>query len=143
MELIDEVEPLQGARDLIVDLKERGHAVVLASSAKPDEVDHYLDLLDARDLVDTWTGSGDVEETKPGARPRGGGWVKKAFGGGGRDGGLLHRGLRAGRGAPASRRSRCSPAGFSRRRAASGCRRGGRVQYGDLRSCGSESAKLP
>ena len=27
----------------------RGHTVVLASSAKPDEVEHYLDLLDARD----------------------------------------------------------------------------------------------
>ena len=38
---------------------------MLASSAKPDEVDHYLDLLDARDLVDAWTDSGDVEATKP------------------------------------------------------------------------------
>jgi beta-phosphoglucomutase-like phosphatase (HAD superfamily) len=33
-ELMSEVEPLEGARDLIVDLKERGHAVVLASSAR-------------------------------------------------------------------------------------------------------------
>jgi HAD superfamily hydrolase (TIGR01549 family) len=64
-ELIGEVEPVQGARELIVDLKERGHAVVLASSAKPEEVDHYLDLLDARDLVDSWTDSGDVDATKP------------------------------------------------------------------------------
>src|SRR5881394_510358 len=31
-ELIGEVEPLEGARDLIVDLKERGFAAVLASS---------------------------------------------------------------------------------------------------------------
>jgi len=65
MELIDEVEPFAGARELIVELKERGHAVVLASSAKPDEVGHYLDLLDARELVDGWTDSGDVEVTKP------------------------------------------------------------------------------
>jgi HAD superfamily hydrolase (TIGR01509 family) len=65
MALIDEVEPFAGARELIRELKERGHAVVLASSAKPDEVDHYLDLLDARDLVDAWTDSGDVEATKP------------------------------------------------------------------------------
>src|SRR5437764_9698279 len=65
MSMIDEVEPLEGARDLIVELKERGHAVVLASSAKEDEVDHYLDLLDARELADGWTTSGDVEETKP------------------------------------------------------------------------------
>ena len=64
-ELIEEVEPLAGARELIADLKEAGHPVVLASSAKPDEVDHYLDLLDARELVDDWTTSGDVEATKP------------------------------------------------------------------------------
>jgi HAD superfamily hydrolase (TIGR01549 family) len=65
LELIDEVEPLAGARNLIVDLKRAGRRVVLASSAKPDEVDHYLDLLDARDLADAWTTSGDVERTKP------------------------------------------------------------------------------
>jgi HAD superfamily hydrolase (TIGR01549 family) len=64
-ELIDEVEPLEGARDLIEDLKRRGHAVVLASSAKQEEVDHYLDLLDARELADDWTSSSDVEATKP------------------------------------------------------------------------------
>jgi HAD superfamily hydrolase (TIGR01549 family) len=65
MELIDEVEPFVGARELIQELKEAGHAVVLASSAKTDEVDHYLELLDARDLVDGWTDSSDVESTKP------------------------------------------------------------------------------
>jgi HAD superfamily hydrolase (TIGR01549 family) len=64
-ELIEEVRPLEGARELIVDLKDSGHRVVLASSAKPDEVDHYLDLLDARELADAWTSSGDVEQTKP------------------------------------------------------------------------------
>jgi HAD superfamily hydrolase (TIGR01509 family) len=65
MALIEEVEPLEGARELIADLKDRGHSVVLASSAKADEVDHYLDLLDARDLADDWTTSADVEATKP------------------------------------------------------------------------------
>jgi HAD superfamily hydrolase (TIGR01509 family) len=64
-ELIDEVRPLAGSRELIEDLKDRGHAVVLASSAKEDEVEHYLDLLDARDLADDWTTSADVEATKP------------------------------------------------------------------------------
>jgi HAD superfamily hydrolase (TIGR01509 family) len=63
--LIDEVEPMRGARELIEDLKERGHTVVLASSAKPDEVEHYLDLLDARELADAWTTAADVESTKP------------------------------------------------------------------------------
>ncbi len=63
--LIGEVEPVAGARELIVDLKDRGHPVVLASSAKKDEVEHYLDLLDARPLADGWTTSADVEATKP------------------------------------------------------------------------------
>jgi HAD superfamily hydrolase (TIGR01509 family) len=62
---IQETEPMEDARQLIVDLKDRGHTVVLASSAKEDEVDHYLDLLDARDLADSWTTSADVESTKP------------------------------------------------------------------------------
>jgi HAD superfamily hydrolase (TIGR01509 family) len=65
MALIVEVEPLQGAKELIEDLKRSGHAVVLASSAKPDEIEHYVDLLGARELVDGWTDAGDVEKTKP------------------------------------------------------------------------------
>jgi HAD superfamily hydrolase (TIGR01509 family) len=65
MALIEEVEPLEGARELIPELKDRGHAVVLASSAKPDEVEHYLDLLEAREIADGWTTSGDVRATKP------------------------------------------------------------------------------
>jgi HAD superfamily hydrolase (TIGR01549 family) len=64
-ELIDEVEPLHGATELIRDLERRGHAVVLASSAKADEVEHYVDLLDARELADGWTTAADVDATKP------------------------------------------------------------------------------
>jgi HAD superfamily hydrolase (TIGR01549 family) len=63
--MIEEVEVFEGARELIPDLKDAGHSVILASSAKEDEVEHYLDLLDARDAVDGWTTSADVEETKP------------------------------------------------------------------------------
>ncbi|HEV2789904.1 MAG TPA: HAD family hydrolase [Solirubrobacterales bacterium] len=64
-ELIGEVEPLEGARELIEKLHDDGATVILASSAKQEEVDHYLDLLDARELVDGWTTSADVESTKP------------------------------------------------------------------------------
>jgi len=64
-ELIDEVEPMDGARELIEKLRAEGSTVILASSAKQEEVDHYLDLLGARELVDGWTTSADVEETKP------------------------------------------------------------------------------
>jgi HAD superfamily hydrolase (TIGR01509 family) len=65
MALIDEVAPVSEAREFVADLKHRGHTIVLASSAKEDEVEHYLDLLDARGLADAWTTSADVESTKP------------------------------------------------------------------------------
>jgi HAD superfamily hydrolase (TIGR01509 family) len=65
MELIEEVEPFEGSRELIAELKERGHVVVLASSAKQEEVERYLDVLEARELADGWTTSADVEATKP------------------------------------------------------------------------------
>ena len=63
--LIDEVQPLAGARELIAELKDRGAAVVLASSSPQAELDRYLDLLDARELADAWTTKDDVQATKP------------------------------------------------------------------------------
>ena len=64
-ELIEEVEVIAGARELIEDLRAAGTPVVLASSAKSEEVEHYLDLLEARELVAAWTTAADVEATKP------------------------------------------------------------------------------
>lgn len=64
-EMIDEVVPLGGARELLEALSARMRSVVLASSGKAGEVDHYLDLLGARDLVDGWTTAADVDATKP------------------------------------------------------------------------------
>jgi HAD superfamily hydrolase (TIGR01549 family) len=64
-DLIGEVQPFADARRLMELLDGRGHRLVLASSGKRDEVDHYLDLLDARDLLEAWTSSADVERTKP------------------------------------------------------------------------------
>jgi HAD superfamily hydrolase (TIGR01509 family) len=64
-ELLSEVEPLHGGHELIVDLKERGMRVVLASSSPMDELEHYLELLDAEDLADAWTTKEEVEATKP------------------------------------------------------------------------------
>ena len=64
-ELIGEVSALPRAADFVRTLDELGHSVVLASSAKEWEVDHYLDLLGVRDVADSWTTSADVTETKP------------------------------------------------------------------------------
>jgi HAD superfamily hydrolase (TIGR01509 family) len=63
--LIEEVEVMEGARELIENVREAGHRIILASSGKEFEVDRYLDLLDIRDLVDGWTTSADVSRTKP------------------------------------------------------------------------------
>jgi HAD superfamily hydrolase (TIGR01549 family) len=65
MDLIGEVRPLPGARELVARLKREGHAVVFASSAKEEEVEHYVDLLEAREVADAWTTAADVDATKP------------------------------------------------------------------------------
>ena len=63
--MIDEVAPFAGAHKLIEELKERGHKVVLASSSIEKHTEHFVDLLEARELADAWTTKDDVEETKP------------------------------------------------------------------------------
>jgi HAD superfamily hydrolase (TIGR01509 family) len=64
-DFIDRVRPYPDARPALERLHELGLKVVLASSAKEDEIDRYLAMLDARDLCDAWTSSSDVEKTKP------------------------------------------------------------------------------
>jgi HAD superfamily hydrolase (TIGR01509 family) len=64
-ELIDEVAPTPGAVDLLRAVKASGARLVLATSGKPQHVEHFLDLLEARDVADAWTTSEDVENTKP------------------------------------------------------------------------------
>ena len=63
--LMDEVAPLEGGHELIAELKDRGLKVVLASSSPKDELERYLDLLEARELADAWTTKDDVDATKP------------------------------------------------------------------------------
>jgi HAD superfamily hydrolase (TIGR01509 family) len=64
-ELIGEAQAMDGATALLRELREDGAKAIFSSSAKAEEVEHYLDLLDARDLVDGWTTAADVERTKP------------------------------------------------------------------------------
>ncbi len=65
MEMINEVCPMEGSHELIEDLHRRGHTVLLASSAKADEVDRYVELLEVDGLVDGCTNAEDVDATKP------------------------------------------------------------------------------
>src|SRR4051812_7104682 len=63
--MLPEISVLPGARDLLLAIRDRGHRLVLASSGKPRHVEHFLDLLDARDIAEAWTTSEDVAATKP------------------------------------------------------------------------------
>jgi membrane protein len=62
---IAQVRPFPGARDLLARAKQEGLTVALATSANPEELDHYVELLEAGDLIDVTTSKGDVEATKP------------------------------------------------------------------------------
>lgn len=65
MSQILSVPVFPGAAGFVRFLVEKGHPVVLSSSAKAVEVEHYLDLLDVGDDVEGWTTSADVQDTKP------------------------------------------------------------------------------
>ena len=65
----DQVAPLPGARRLLEALAAKGVVTVLTSSAKADEIEHYLGLLDARELVHGYTSSADVTRSKPDPEP--------------------------------------------------------------------------
>ncbi|MFD4641738.1 HAD family hydrolase [Lentzea sp. NPDC058436] len=62
-EMLDEIQPIEGAHRLIRSATDLGLAVVLASSGKSKHVEHYLKLLDPGDVA--WTTSDDVDDSKP------------------------------------------------------------------------------
>lgn len=59
------VKPFPDARALLERVKQSGRTIILASSAKKDEVEHYLRLLEAEKLVDAITSIDDVDASKP------------------------------------------------------------------------------
>jgi len=63
--LIDEVEALEGATELLAELRRRELRVVLASSGQPKHIDRFAEVLGAPDLDVEWTRSGDADESKP------------------------------------------------------------------------------
>ncbi|BCA60862.1 hypothetical protein HMP09_0096 [Sphingomonas sp. HMP9] len=62
---LETATPFAQAHDLLAHAHGLGQRVVLASSASAAELEHYIDLLDARALIATTTSSDDVEKTKP------------------------------------------------------------------------------
>ncbi len=63
--LRQEVVSFEGAPDLLREVHERGGMVVLATSAKKEDLEVFLKVLDADDAIDHVTSSADVEESKP------------------------------------------------------------------------------
>lgn len=59
------VEPFPDSHALLARVAESGRAIVLASSASQEELEYYLDLLDARRLVSASTSGDDVKRSKP------------------------------------------------------------------------------
>jgi HAD superfamily hydrolase (TIGR01509 family) len=59
------LSPLPGAADLVRACHERGLAVVLASSAKDEELDALRSALGADDAIDAATSSSDADQGKP------------------------------------------------------------------------------
>ncbi|MHA3701810.1 HAD family hydrolase [Jatrophihabitans sp. YIM 134969] len=59
------LRPLPGARDLVSSLSDAGLAVVLATSAPPEELDRLREVLDVDAELTATTDSDDVETAKP------------------------------------------------------------------------------
>ena len=59
------VRPFSAVPDLLRRVRDVGLRIAIASSAKKDEVDEYLDIARIASLVDFATSSDDVEESKP------------------------------------------------------------------------------
>ena len=59
------VNPLPGARELVLRLRAEGYRYAIASAAKTDELVPLLEIADLVDLCDVCTTSSDVEESKP------------------------------------------------------------------------------
>src|SRR6201987_452105 len=59
------VRPFSAVPDLLRRVRNAGLRIAVASSAKKDEVDKYLDIARIASLVDFATSSDDVEESKP------------------------------------------------------------------------------
>ena len=59
------VRPFSAVPDLLRRLRDAGLRIAVASSAKRDELDKYLDIAGIADLVDATTSSEDADESKP------------------------------------------------------------------------------
>jgi len=64
-ELQERGHPLPGAKELVASLAERGYEVWLATSAKPEELEHHMQELGAEGKMAWVVSSDEAEESKP------------------------------------------------------------------------------
>jgi HAD superfamily hydrolase (TIGR01509 family) len=64
-ELQERGHPLPGAKELIDSLAERGYGVWLATSAKPEELEHHMQELGTEGKIAGVVSSDEAEESKP------------------------------------------------------------------------------
>lgn len=65
IEYLPQVRPFSAVPGLLRRARDAGLRIAVASSAKKDELEKYLDIAGITDLVDVTTSSDDVEESKP------------------------------------------------------------------------------
>jgi len=58
------VKPFHGVPELLRHLRNEGWRIALASTADPDELEHYIELLGVEDLIDGRTTDADVNRTR-------------------------------------------------------------------------------
>lgn len=62
---MSKVRPFPKVRELFERIKQDGKQIALASSAKEDELDHYVQLVNVKDLINSATTKDDVDKSKP------------------------------------------------------------------------------
>lgn len=62
---IESVKPFPAVRETFETLREGGARIALASSAAPDEVEYFIDLLGVEDLIEAHTSKKDAKFSKP------------------------------------------------------------------------------
>jgi phosphoglycolate phosphatase-like HAD superfamily hydrolase len=63
-EYLPKVRPFPGAPELLRHLREDGWRIALASTADPDELEHYIELLGVEDLIDARTTDAEVDRNR-------------------------------------------------------------------------------
>lgn len=62
---LNRVRPFPKVRELLQRIRDDGKRIALASSSSDDEIKHYIELANLRDVVDAFTTKSDVQHSKP------------------------------------------------------------------------------